>query len=102
MNNCYQFFFLIQENGKRSQLWRMTTSGLLEHEGSSAPRDPRKKAQVKCLTYVLDITDIAPQMGRYMSLTVRKPDERRKTNQTWVFTEVKLSLLSDWKNYPDN
>ena len=26
--------------GKRSQLWRMTSTGMLQHEGSSAPQDP--------------------------------------------------------------
>jgi vacuolar protein sorting-associated protein 13D len=29
-----------KETGKRSQLWRMTGSGMLQHEGSSPPRDP--------------------------------------------------------------
>ena len=29
-----------KEAGKRSQLWRMTGSGMLQHEGSSPPRDP--------------------------------------------------------------
>lgn len=29
-----------KEACKRSQLWRMTGSGMLQHEGSSPPRDP--------------------------------------------------------------
>lgn len=29
-----------KQAGKRSQLWRMTGSGMLQHEGSSPPRDP--------------------------------------------------------------
>ena len=35
-----------KETGKRSQLWRMTGSGMLQHEGSSPPRDP-SNPQVK-------------------------------------------------------
>ena len=29
-----------KQAGKRSQLWRMTPTGMLQHEGSSAPQDP--------------------------------------------------------------
>ena len=32
-----------KEKGARSQLWRMTGDGQLQHEGSSPPRDPRSK-----------------------------------------------------------
>ena len=35
-----------RETGKRSQLWKMTCSGMLQHEGSSPPRDP-SNPQVK-------------------------------------------------------
>ncbi len=32
-----------KEIGKRSQFWRMTSSGELQHEGSSPPLDPKAK-----------------------------------------------------------
>jgi vacuolar protein sorting-associated protein 13D len=35
-----------KEKGARSQLWRMTVEGQLQHEGSSPPRDPRSKHSV--------------------------------------------------------
>lgn len=56
--------------------------------GSSAPRDPRiKKTSANDVTYVLDIADIALRPSVEVSLILRKPDERRKTTQTWKFTE---------------
>ena len=33
-------FLAPKEAGKRSQLWRMTSGGMLQHEGSSPPQDP--------------------------------------------------------------
>lgn len=32
-----------KQDGARSQLWRMTVDGLLQHEGSSPPTDPTSK-----------------------------------------------------------
>ena len=44
-----------KENGRRSQLWRMTPSGMLQHEGSSPPFDPTsKKPRNDSNTLVLD------------------------------------------------
>jgi hypothetical protein len=37
-----------KEKGARSQLWRMTGEGQLQHEGSSPPRDPRSKHSAYC------------------------------------------------------
>lgn len=82
-----------QEPGKRSQLWRMSSTGMLQHEGSSAPQDPHKSltsraASVKSaslVTYVLDIKDIALQPNREVPLTLRKPEERRRSTQIWRF-----------------
>ena len=34
-----------KEAGKRSQLWRMTPSGMIQHEGSSPPQDPKKQVR---------------------------------------------------------
>lgn len=36
-----------KEIGARSQFWRMTSSGQLQHEGSSPPVDPRAKRMPK-------------------------------------------------------
>jgi len=82
-----------QEPGKRSQLWRMSSTGMLQHEGSSAPQDPHKSmsssaASLKSsssVTYVLDIKDIALQPDREVPLTLRKPEERRRSTQIWQF-----------------
>jgi hypothetical protein len=63
-----------KEKGARSQLWRMTGEGQLQHEGSSPPRDPRSKHSVhsddriwvchKCyrLSYLQHISLIAALM----------------------------------------
>lgn len=36
---------------------------------------------------VLDIAGPAPQPTKYVSLVLRRPDKRRKSTQTWHFTE---------------
>ncbi|XP_014665863.1 PREDICTED: vacuolar protein sorting-associated protein 13D-like [Priapulus caudatus] len=75
-----------KQPGRRSQLWRMTSAAMLEHEGTSEPRDPRRPvAQRQSL--VLDIDAMAPQPDSYARLMLRKPDERRRRTQTWSFTE---------------
>ncbi|KAJ9601170.1 hypothetical protein L9F63_000690, partial [Diploptera punctata] len=78
-----------KEKGARSQLWRMTGDGQLQHEGSSPPRDPRSKnnAHSDDKILVLDIAGPAPQPTQYVSLVLRRPDKRRKSTQTWHFTE---------------
>lgn len=50
---------VLQEPGKRSQLWRMTGAGMLCHEGSSPPQS--KPAQPRPLdsSKVLDIAGLA-------------------------------------------
>ena len=83
--------FILQEQGKRSQLWRMTSTGMLQHEGSSVPRDPRRP-HGSSVTFVLDISDLAHQPTRDVHLTLRKPDDKRKMTQTWRFTEVSFIL----------
>lgn len=76
-----------REAGKRSQLWRMTSTGMLQHEGSSPPRDPHKhSSSANAKIMVLDIADLGPQPGEYTSLVLRKPDPRRLHTQTWKFT----------------
>ncbi|XP_064107510.1 intermembrane lipid transfer protein VPS13D-like isoform X2 [Macrobrachium nipponense] len=77
-----------KEIGRRSQLWRMTSTGMLQHEGSSPPHDPAsKKARKASNILVLDIAGPAPQPTEYTPLMLRKPDERRRLTQTWRFTE---------------
>ncbi|CAG7684383.1 unnamed protein product [Allacma fusca] len=74
-----------KENGKRSQLWRVNADGLIEHEGSSAPREPRKPAPYATIL-VLDIAGSGPQPTQYTPLMLRKPDNRRASTQHWEFT----------------
>lgn len=71
----------------------MTSQGMLEHEGSMPPRDPLKPYSKSHSSLVLDIADIAPQPGKFVPLTLRKPDERRKSTQKWEFINVRNFLL---------
>ena len=88
-----------KETGKRSQLWRMTSSGMLVHEGSSPPQDPRNinhgtnrdgfnnlPPLPNTNVLVLDIAGTAVQPHSYTPLMLRKPDERRQLTQRWKFT----------------
>uniref|UniRef100_A0A8C3W7P5 Vacuolar protein sorting 13 homolog D n=1 Tax=Catagonus wagneri TaxID=51154 RepID=A0A8C3W7P5_9CETA len=83
-----------KEPGKRSQLWRMTGTGTLAHEGSSVPHHPSKPAAARPAeaSAVLDIAGLAAVTdNRYEPLMLRKPDRRRSTTQTWSFREGKLT-----------
>ena len=88
-----------KEAGKRSQLWRMTSTGMLVHEGSSPPQDPRTTIQKtfgdglttlpplpNTNVLVLDIAGTAVQPNSYTPLMLRKPDDRRQLTQRWKFT----------------
>ncbi|XP_061458181.1 intermembrane lipid transfer protein VPS13D isoform X3 [Rhineura floridana] len=82
-----------KEPGKRSQLWRMTGTGMLCHEGSAVPHHPNKpsppRSTESCL--ILDIAGLAAVTdNRYEPLMLRKPDRRRSTTQTWSFRDGKL------------
>ncbi|KAM4652130.1 intermembrane lipid transfer protein VPS13D [Discoglossus pictus] len=86
--------FKKKEPGKRSQLWRMTGSGMLCHEGSSPPHNPNKPSHTRSLesSLVLDIAGLAAVTdNRYEPLMLRKPDRRRSTTQTWCFRDGKLT-----------
>ncbi|KAL6266404.1 hypothetical protein P5V15_003257 [Pogonomyrmex californicus] len=74
-----------KQYGDRSQLWRMTGDGQLQHEGSSPPRD--KHSKTPDTIFVLDIAGTAPQPFTYCALALRKPDPRRRSTQTWRFTD---------------
>lgn len=80
-----------KEAGKRSQLWRMTSSGMLQHEGSSPPQDPKFSSSSSHNDHgkslVLDIAGPAVQPHTYVPLMLRKPEERRQLTQKWRFTE---------------
>ncbi|XP_068395015.1 intermembrane lipid transfer protein VPS13D isoform X6 [Eschrichtius robustus] len=83
-----------KEPGKRSQLWRMTETGMLAHEGSSAPHNPSKPLAARSTegSAILDIAGLAAVTdNRYEPLMLRKPDRRRSTTQTWSFREGKLT-----------
>ncbi|XP_044592109.1 vacuolar protein sorting-associated protein 13D isoform X2 [Cotesia glomerata] len=74
-----------KQYGARSQLWRMTGDGQLQHEGSSPPRD--KHSRTPDTVLVLDIAGPAPQPFNYCALALRRPDPRRRSTQTWRFTD---------------
>ena len=78
-----------KQTGKRSQLWRMTSIGLLQHEGSSPPQDPRS-AQVLDNVLVLDIAGPAVQPDTFVPLMLRKPDETKNLNS-------KMEFYQRWK-----
>ncbi|XP_032467732.1 vacuolar protein sorting-associated protein 13D isoform X4 [Phocoena sinus] len=83
-----------KEPGKRSQLWRMTGTGMLAHEGSSVPHNPSKPLAARSTegSAILDIAGLAAVTdNRYEPLMLRKPDRRRSTTQTWSFREGKLT-----------
>ncbi|XP_068096572.1 intermembrane lipid transfer protein VPS13D isoform X2 [Hyperolius riggenbachi] len=83
-----------KEPGKRSQLWRMSGTGMLCHEGSSPPHNPNKPSSGRSQesSLVLDIAGLAAVTdNRYEPLMLRKPDRRRSTTQTWCFRDGKLS-----------
>ncbi|XP_077998114.1 intermembrane lipid transfer protein VPS13D-like [Glandiceps talaboti] len=76
--------------GKRSQLWRMTSQGLLRHEGSSPPRHPNQSSSsgggyIDGL--VLDTANLSFSPNAFVPLKLSKPDERRQKHQTWYFTK---------------
>ena len=72
----------------RSQLWRMTSQGMLVHEGSVPLHGPSKRSYTIANCLVLDIHGIAPQHGAPIPLMLRKSDERRHATQTWNFSKV--------------
>ncbi|XP_063232383.1 intermembrane lipid transfer protein Vps13D [Bacillus rossius redtenbacheri] len=72
--------------GARSQLWRMSGEGQLQHEGSSPPRDPRSRHPARSDVMVLDIAGPAPQPMQYLNLVLRRKDQRRASTQTWHFS----------------
>lgn len=74
-----------KQQGNRSQLWRMNQERQLEHEGSSPPIEPGKKANAGH-RLVLDL-EKAPQPKNYIPLVVRPANKQRKSTQTWHFTE---------------
>ncbi|XP_015503783.1 vacuolar protein sorting-associated protein 13D isoform X2 [Parus major] len=82
-----------KEPGKRSQLWRMTDSGMLCHEGSSVPHNPHKPSpRSEDSSMILDIAGLAAVTdNRYEPLMLRRPDRRRSTTQTWSFRDGKLT-----------
>ena len=77
-----------KSGAKRSQLWRMTSTGMIQHEGSSPPQDPKSKKQVdQSHILVLDIAGPSDKPNPFAPLMLRKPDIRRILTQTWRFTE---------------
>ena len=81
-----KIFLDYKESGNRAQLWSLTPDGYLLHEGSSPPRELELDAQLDLAhCYVLDIEEVAPRPGHFISLTLRRPDMRRRNTQKWTF-----------------
>jgi vacuolar protein sorting-associated protein 13D len=93
-----------REENKRSQLWRMTSSGILVHTGSSSPRDWSNKQDTSDdirQSSVLDIEEVTSnntnvhhsttttttKTTRFTRLTIRRYDPKRVFTQTWTFHE---------------
>ncbi len=86
-----------REENKRSQLWRMTSSGLLVHTGSSSPRDwSNKNDTSEDIRYasVLDIEEVSTNnlhsmnsTKRFTRLAIQRYDPKRSFTQTWTFHE---------------
>ncbi|KAK6626649.1 hypothetical protein RUM44_009125 [Polyplax serrata] len=84
----YRVILNRKQPGARSQLWRMTSEGQLQHEGSSPPRDPRSKSSdYNDKILVLDIAGTAPQPMQCVALVLRRLDKRRASTQKWRFTQ---------------
>lgn len=58
---------------------------MIRIKGSSPPRD--KHSRTPDTVLVLDIAGTAPQPFSYCPLALRRPDSRRRSTQTWRFTE---------------
>ncbi|XP_077474724.1 intermembrane lipid transfer protein VPS13D isoform X1 [Stigmatopora argus] len=81
-----------KEPGKRSQLWRMTGTGMLCHEGSSPPQSKPAQPRPMDSSLVLDIAGLAAVSDNsYEPLMLRRPDPRRSTTQTWHFSSCMLT-----------
>ncbi|CAF3239742.1 unnamed protein product, partial [Rotaria sp. Silwood2] len=84
----------LQEN-KRSQLWQMTSNGLLIHVGSSSLQESNTKKEYFDdirQAFVLDIKDsgdniLSNLMTRFTPLIVRRDDPKRAFTQTWQFLD---------------
>nr|XP_054769178.1 intermembrane lipid transfer protein VPS13D-like [Lytechinus pictus] len=88
-----------KEPGKRSQLWRMTSTGLLQNEAFTPPRDPsQRRGSLTSNGLVLDIISGQFASQDEMILKLRKPDKMRQNTQTWYFGKDGRLRCQD-KNY---
>lgn len=87
-----------QEPGKRSQLWRMTTTGMLQNEAFITPREPNSPGRQSRQCMVLDIMSSAPVYNGTSTLVLRSPAASRKSTQTWSFEKVSWILW--WNSWP--
>ncbi|XP_044753631.1 vacuolar protein sorting-associated protein 13D [Coccinella septempunctata] len=85
VTNGNQVVLARKRHGLRSQLWRMTSTGHIQHEGSSPPYHPNQSRSDHVL--VLDIEGNAPQPNCFSRLMLRRMDPRRVSTQLWRFTD---------------
>ncbi|KAH3833861.1 hypothetical protein DPMN_107177, partial [Dreissena polymorpha] len=81
--------FRKKEVGKRSQLWRMTSQGMLENEGRCQPLEPGKTVRPG-QKYVLDVADSEAHPGKAVALALKKENVGRTARQKWIFKEGML------------
>ena len=59
-----------KENGRRSQLWRMTSTGRLQHEGSSPPHDPTSRKAANNAASLVLVLSLLPCLALLLSVIV--------------------------------
>lgn len=85
----------VQEPGKRSQLWRMTGTGMLCHEGSSPPQSKPSQPRPLSSSLVLDIAGLAAVTDNRLPTHFT---EQQMTNCAVYFKLVLVPVES--KHYP--
>ena len=78
----------MQEVGKRSQLWRMTPTYMLENEGMCQPLEPGKSSR-SGQRYVLDVADNKSNPV----LVLRVAGDGHSGRQRWTF---RVSVFLMW------
>ncbi|RMZ96835.1 vacuolar sorting-associated 13D isoform X2 [Brachionus plicatilis] len=86
----------LKQTYNRNQLWSFSQEGHLVHVMSSPPKEMGALLDL-ATSYVLDIEEIAPRPQSFMSLSLSRPDPRRRNTQCWLF-EPNGKLCCNVKN----
>jgi hypothetical protein len=101
--NNNRLFVAQHQKNKRSQMWYMTSNGLLIHVGSLPIHDGNKKKEIfddLRQALVLDIQDLSDNdlirlTTRFSQLTVRRYDSKRLQTQSWQFIDHGYLCMKD-------